>query len=91
MWAPGEKGKAEKGEERCHEEDGKPEAWTSRISNAKLAAKQGLCQHVLPESGRNDGLVRLPFLSGKFSLHPVCYELTGICLIAFTSATRLVD
>lgn len=89
MLVPGEKGKAEEEEERCQEEDGKPEAGTSGISNEKLAAKLGLCQHVLPASGRNDGLVHLPFVSGKFPLHPVCYELTGICLIAF--ATRLAE
>lgn len=67
------------------------EAWTSRISNDKLAAKLGLCQHVLPESDRNDGLAHLPFISGKFSLHPVYYELAGICLIVFASATQLAE
>lgn len=86
---PGEECRAEKGEERCQEEDGKPEAGSSGISNEKLAAKLGLCQHVLPASGRTDGLVHLPFGSGKFPLHPVCYELTGICLIAF--ATQLAE
>lgn len=67
------------------------EAWTGRISNDKLAAKLGLCQHVLPKSDRNDGLARLPFISGKFSLHPVYYELAGICLIVFASATQLAE
>lgn len=67
------------------------EAWTSRISNDKLAAKLGLCQHVLPKSDRNDGLARLPFISGKFSLHPVYYELAGICLIVFASAATLAE
>ena len=67
------------------------EAWTSRISNDKLAAKLGLCQHVLPKSDRNDGLAHLPFISGKFSLHPVYYELAGICLIVFASATQLAE
>lgn len=86
---PREKCRAEKGEERCQEEDGKSEIGSSGISNEKLTAKLGLCQHVLPASGRNDGLAHLPFGSGKFPLHPVCYELTGICLIAF--ATRLAE
>lgn len=85
----GEKGKAGKGEERC-QEDGEP-AWTSRISNDKLTAKLGLCQHVLPKSDRNDGLAHLPFISGKFSLHPAYYELAGICLIVFASATQLAE
>lgn len=85
----GEKGKAGKGEERC-QEDGEP-AWASRISNDKLTAKLGLCQHVLPKSDRNDGLAHLPFISGKFSLHPAYYELAGICLIVFASATQLAE
>lgn len=69
----------------------KREAQTSRISNDKLAAKLGLCQHVLPGSDSNDGLAHLPFISGKFSLHPVYYELAGICLIVFASTTRLAE
>lgn len=55
----------------------------------KLAAKLGLCQHVLPGSDSNDGLAHLTFISGKFSLHPVYYELAGICLIVFASTTLL--
>lgn len=66
-------------------------AWASRISNDKLAAKLGLCQPVLPGNDSNDGLAHLPFISGKFSLHPVYYELAGICLIVFASTTRLAE
>lgn len=69
----------------------KREAWSSRISYDKLAAKLGLCQHVLPGGDENDGLAHLPFISGKVSLHPVYYELAGICLIVFASTTRLAE
>ena len=85
----GEKGKVGKGEERC-QEDGE-----RRHGPAGLAMINSQLNWVYVSlhypSDRNDGLAHLPFVSGKFSLHPVYYELAGVCLIAFASATPLAE